>query len=172
MSDKVSAAALSQLAQADFAAALEGIFEHSPWVAERAWTRRPFRDRDALAAALVEAMHGADRDRKLALIRAHPELAGRAAIRGEVTAESAGEQSAAGLNACSPEEFARLHDLNRKYRDRFGFPCIIAVKNLTRADIIATMEARLHNEPAAEFEQCLGQIARIATLRLCERVSA
>ncbi len=94
-------ASLSQLDQAAFVAALDGIFEHSPWVAERAWVRRPFADREALLGTLVGAMQAAPRDAQMALIRAHPELAGKAAVRGELTAESTREQAGTGLAACS-----------------------------------------------------------------------
>ena len=163
---------LSQMDQAAFVAALEGIFEHSPWVAEHAWVRRPFANREALLGTLVGAMQAAPRNAQLALIRAHPELAGRAAVRGELTAESTREQAGAGLAACSPEEFELIQALNGAYNAKFGFPFIIAVRGLGRADIIAAMERRLGHDPEAEFAEALRQIARIAALRLEERVAA
>ena len=162
---------LSQMDQAAFVAALEGIFEHSPWVAEHAWVRRPFANREALLGTVVGAMQAAPRNAQLALIRAHPELAGKAAVRGELTAESTREQAGAGLAACSPEEFELIQALNGAYNAKFGFPFIIAVRGLGRADIIAAMERRLGHDPEAEFAEALRQIARIAALRLEERVA-
>ena len=162
---------LSQMDQAAFVAALDGIFEHSPWVAERAWGRRPFADREALLGTLVGAMQAAPRNAQLALIRAHPELAGKAAVRGELTTESSREQAGAGLAACSPEEFELIQALNGAYNAKFGFPFISAVRGLGRADIIAAMERRLGHDPEAEFAEALRQIARIAALRLEERVA-
>ena len=162
---------LSQMDQAAFVAALEGIFEHSPWVAEHAWVRRPFANREALLGTVVGAMQAAPRNAQLALIRAHPELAGKAAVRGELTAESTREQAGAGLAACSPEEFELIQALNGAYNAKFGFPFIIAVRGLGRADIIAAMERRLGHDPEAEFAEALRQIARIAALRREERVA-
>ena len=139
----LTVAVLSELDRPAFVAALEGVFEHSPWVAERAWPRRPFADRADLLRALVEAMRAADPALQVALIRAHPELAGRAAAAGELTVESTKEQRGAGLNACSQQEVDTLRDLNARYRERFGFPFVIAVKGLSPADIVAAMHRRL-----------------------------
>jgi 2-oxo-4-hydroxy-4-carboxy-5-ureidoimidazoline decarboxylase len=149
-----------------FVVALGGIFEDSPWVAEAAWPRHPFATLDALYRAMVDAVRGAAEDAQLALIRAHPELAGKAAIRGQLTADSTAEQSGAGLTQCSPPEFARLQELNRAYNTKFGFPFIIAVKGLDRAAIIARFAERLERDRASEFEEALEQIARIAWFRL------
>ena len=164
-----SLAALSTLDQHAFVAALAGVFEHSPWVAERAWHRRPFLTREALHAALCEAMHAATQTEQLALICAHPELAGKAAIRGEIAEASVREQAGAGLDACGPDELARLQALNAAYRARFGFPFILAVRGLGREAIIERFAARLGNAATAEFAEALDQIARIAALRLAER---
>jgi len=149
-----------------FVVALGGVFEDSPWVAEAAWPRHPFATLDALYRAMVDAVRGAGEDAQLTLIRAHPELAGKAAVRGRLTADSKAEQSGAGLNQCSPQEFARLQELNRAYNTKFGFPFIIAVKGLDRAAIIARFAERLERDRATEFEEALQQIARIAWLRL------
>ena len=149
-----------------FVVALGGVFEDSPWVAEAAWPRHPFATLDALYRAMVDAVRGAGEDAQLTLIRAHPELAGKAAIRGQLTADSKAEQSGAGLNQCSPQEFTRLQELNRLYNAKFGFPFIIAVKGLERAAIIARFAERLERDRATEFEEALQQIARIAWLRL------
>ena len=113
-----------------FVRALGGVFEHSPWVARRAFAARPFADVVSLHIAMVDAMGRASDDEKLALLRAHPELAGKAAVRGELTADSTQEQSGAGLAQCTPEEFATITDLNRRYNAKFGFPFILAVKGL------------------------------------------
>lgn len=167
-----SFAELSALDQAGFVAALDGIFEHSPWVAEHAWASRPFADLAALEKALVGSMWAAPPEAQHALICAHPELAGRAAIAGELTAESTREQSGARLDACSPEEFAQLQDLNRRYNARFGFPFILAVRGLDRAAIIARFAERIQFTPEQEFKEALTQIARIASLRLQDRFGA
>jgi 2-oxo-4-hydroxy-4-carboxy-5-ureidoimidazoline decarboxylase len=149
-----------------FVVALGGVFEDSPWVAEAAWPRHPFSTLDALYRAMVDAVRGAPEDTQLALIRAHPELAGKAAVAGQLTADSKAEQSGAGLNQCSPQEFARLQELNRAYNTKFGFPFIIAVKGLDRAAIIERFTERLERDRATEFEESLEQIGRIAWLRL------
>ncbi|HEX5865974.1 MAG TPA: 2-oxo-4-hydroxy-4-carboxy-5-ureidoimidazoline decarboxylase [Casimicrobiaceae bacterium] len=149
-----------------FVLALGGIFEDSPWVAEAAWPRHPFATLDALYRAMVDAMRGAAEDAQLALIRAHPELAGKAAVRGQLTASSTAEQSGAGLTQCSAQELARLQELNRAYNTKFGFPFIIAVKGLDRTAIIARFAERLVRDRATELEEALQQIARIAWFRL------
>ncbi len=159
-------AELSARDRRGFVVALGGVFEDSPWVAEAAWPRHPFATLDALYRAMVDAVRGAGEGAQLTLIRAHPELAGKAAVRGELTADSKAEQSGAGLNQCSPQEFARLQELNRAYKAKFGFPFIIAVKGLDRAAIIERFAERLERDPATEFEEALQQIARIAWLRL------
>jgi 2-oxo-4-hydroxy-4-carboxy-5-ureidoimidazoline decarboxylase len=166
---RLHATSLSALPQADFIAALEGVFEHSPWVAERAWGQRPFADREALLAALCAAMQGASRSEQMLLVRAHPELAGRAAVRGELTAESTAEQAGARLDACTPEEFARLQALNAAYGEKFGFPFILAVRGLDRTQIIERFAQRLDHEVEAEFQEALTQIERIARLRIEQR---
>lgn len=153
-----------------FIAALDGIFEHSPWVAGAAWEKRPFTSFDALHDALVQAMWNASHAQQLALVRAHPELAGRAAVRGELTAESTREQAGARLDACTPEEFAQLQSLNSAYNARFGFPFILAVRGFDRRQIIERFSQRLANEPEIEFVEALRQIERIATLRLTDLV--
>ena len=145
---------------------LDGVYEHSPWIAERAWAARPFADIDALHAAMVAAVDAATADERLALLRAHPELAGRAAVRGELTADSTTEQAGAGLAQCSPEEFARITALNRRYNERFGFPFILAVKGWDRAGILREFARRVEHDPATEFAECLAQVAKIARFRL------
>jgi 2-oxo-4-hydroxy-4-carboxy-5-ureidoimidazoline decarboxylase len=167
----MSLSSLSSLDRDQFVAALDGVFEHSPWVAERAWAERPFTSTAALRQALAHAMWAASRDEQMALVRAHPELAGRAAIRGELTAESTREQAGARLDACTPDEFARLQALNADYNAKFGFPFIMAVRGFDRTQIIAQFDARLRNTADDEFREALTQIERIATLRLGDMIT-
>jgi allantoate deiminase/N-carbamoyl-L-amino-acid hydrolase len=164
---------LNACATPDFVAALGGIYEHSPWIAERAAAERPFASIPAFKLALQRVVDAASEDERLALLRAHPELAGKAAIAGELTAESSSEQASSGLNRCSPEEYAFLQDLNARYNEKFGFPFILAVKGptgrgLTRQAVIDTFARRLRNGRAAEMAECLRQVHRIAEIRLNE----
>jgi allantoate deiminase/N-carbamoyl-L-amino-acid hydrolase len=162
---------LNTLDDAAFVAALDGIYEHSPWIAERAAPRRPFATLAALKLALQDVVNTASIDERLSLLRAHPELAGKAAIAGELTPESTSEQAASGLNLCSAEEYAQLQQLNADYNDKFGFPFILAVKGptgrgLARTAIIETFARRLKNTRADEFDEALRQVHRIAEIRL------
>lgn len=163
---------LNAIDRAAFVAALGGVFERSPWVAERAFAARPFASVEALRRAMAAAMHAASRDEQLALIRAHPELAGRAMVRSELTADSASEQSGAGLTQCSPDEFARLTELNARYNAKFGFPFVLAVRGYDRTGVIAEFERRLQRGADAEFAEALTQITRIAEIRLAEKLQA
>lgn len=151
------------LSKEQFLARFRPVYEASPWVAEGVWPDPPT-DREGLAAAMAAVVHAAPRERKLALIRAHPELAGRA----RMAEASVREQAGAGLDQCSPEEFEAFQRLNAAYNARFGFPFVVAVKGLTRADILAAFEARLGNDPETEFETAIAQIHRIAALRLAD----
>ncbi len=165
---------LNAASAADFVALLDGTYEHSPWIAERAASARPFASLAALKVALARVVREASVDEQLGLIRAHPELAGKAAVAGELTAESTNEQQKAGLTACTPEEFAQLQQLNAAYNARFGFPFILAVRGprgtgFTRQDIIATFERRLRAHPDVERAECLRQIHRIAEIRLNDK---
>lgn len=164
-------AELNAMDRPGFVSALDGIYEHSPWVAEAAIDAGPFTSRLALLDALNAAMFAAPRDTQLALIRAHPELAGKAAIAREMTEESVREQTGAGLDRCTAEEFERIQALNGAYRARFGFPFIIAVKGHSRASIIAAMAERLLDDEPAEFARALHEISRIAAFRLVDRIS-
>jgi allantoate deiminase/N-carbamoyl-L-amino-acid hydrolase len=168
----IALAELNAATSEEFVAALDGIFEHSPWIAQRAVARRPFASRLDLLDAMCAVVDAAVEDEQLALIRAHPELAGRAAVRNELTAASTHEQQGAGLDACSPQEFARLQELNRAYNAKFGFPFILAVRGHDRASIIAAFESRLANDADAERHTALEQIARIAEFRLASTVSS
>ena len=166
MSNKITLQQLNALDTAAFTRLLGAIFEHSPWVAERAAIKRPFATLPALHAAMVAEIEAAGLEAPLRLIRAHPELAGKAAVRGELTAESTREQSGAGLNQCSPQEFEKLQRLNADYNAKFGFPFIVAVRGHTRHSIIALFEQRLANSVATEVQECLRQIYRIGLQRL------
>ena len=155
-----------------FVLALERIFEHSPWVAEAAWQRRPFESFEALYRALVDAMRGAGPEAHLRLIRVHPELSGKALAGETMTQDSRAEQAGAGLDRCSPDELAHLRDLNRAYRTKFGFPFVIAVRGLDRAAILQRLAVRLERDRATELEEALQQIERIAWFRLQATVEA
>jgi 2-oxo-4-hydroxy-4-carboxy-5-ureidoimidazoline decarboxylase len=155
-----------------FTAALSGIFEHSPWVAAAAADKRPFASVEALAGTMSDLVEAAGEASQLALINAHPELAGKAAVRGELTEESTREQSGAGLAQCTQEEFDELQHLNRAYREKFGFPFILAVRGHDRHGIIANFEARVNNSRADELRASLDQIYRIARFRLDELIGA
>ena len=154
-----------------FRDALGAVFEHSPWVAEGAWARRPFASLAELHAAMSAAVAASDEATRLALIRAHPQLASKAALRGELTQDSQREQSSVGLDQCSPEELARITELNRDYDRRFGFPFIIAVRDHSRQGIIGNMETRLGRTHEQEIAEALRQIERIAWLRLSTLVT-
>lgn len=163
-------AGINALDREAFVAALGHVAEHSPWVAERAFAARPFADVAALQAAMVAAIDAAPPDLQLALLRAHPELAGRAAIGGALTAASTVEQSGAGLASCSPAEYAQLQALNTRYNARFGFPFILAVKGYDRAGVIAEFERRIGSPPDVERAEALRQVGRIVGLRLAALV--
>ena len=163
-------ATLNACDRADFVAALGAVFEHSPWVAEAVADARPFADRDALHRAMVAAVAAAGEPAQRALIRAHPDLAGKAALAGTLGAHSAREQAGAGLDRLTDEEFARFHRLNEAYRARFGFPFVVAVRDHTKASILESFERRLGNDETAEVAEALRNIARIAGFRLAEIV--
>ena len=159
-------AELNRMDSSAFVAALGGIFEHSPWVAERSAGDRPFASIGALHAAMVAATERALPSEQLTLLRAHPELAGKTAIRGELTADSTREQEGAGLDHCSPSELARITDLNRRYVAKFGFPFIVAVKGHDRHGLLKEFARRVEQDRATEFPEALRQVARIARFRL------
>ena len=154
-----------------FVAAFGRVFEASPWVARDAWEARPFSDVDALHAALVAAVERAPAARRLDLIRAHPDLAGKAALAGDVAEASRREQRGAGLDQLTPEEFARFQTLNHRYRERFGFPFILAVRGHDKHSILEAFELRLGNDPATERQRALEEIYRIARFRLEDLVT-
>jgi len=151
----------------DFVRRYGGIYEHSPWVArEAAAEATECQSVECIAEVMADCVDNASSERQLALIRAHPDLAGRAQIAGELTADSSDEQTRAGLDRCSAEEYRRFQDLNDRYLQKFGFPFVMAVRNSSRAEILAAFESRLGNDPRVEFETALTEIHKIARLRL------
>ncbi|MDH3430874.1 MAG: 2-oxo-4-hydroxy-4-carboxy-5-ureidoimidazoline decarboxylase [Gammaproteobacteria bacterium] len=152
---------------AEFIARYGGIYEHSRWVAEEAAPiAAELDDPEKIAAIMADCVDNASAQRQLALIRAHPDLAGKAQIAGELTKESSSEQESAGLDQCTPEEFAEFQTLNRDYHEKFGFPFVMAVRGSGRAEILAAFEHRLANDRETEFETALAEIHKIARLRL------
>jgi 2-oxo-4-hydroxy-4-carboxy-5-ureidoimidazoline decarboxylase len=163
--------ALNAIPKAEFVACLGGIYEHSPWVAEQTAGERPFSSREHLADRMRAAVEMADDSAKLALIGAHPDLAGKLARAGSLSAESTREQAGLGLDRLSDAEFERFSDLNARYRDRFGFPFVICVRLTDKPGILAAFERRLGHDATAEIAEALRQIHQIARLRLEDLVT-
>ncbi|HEY6971397.1 MAG TPA: 2-oxo-4-hydroxy-4-carboxy-5-ureidoimidazoline decarboxylase [Candidatus Angelobacter sp.] len=159
---------LNSLSRDHFLTAIAWVFEHSPWVAERAWAQRPFRDLNDLHDVMIQEVERASQEQKLALLCAHPDLGTRARI----SEASTGEQSGAGLDRLTLEEYRRLQDLNTAYREKFGFPFIYAVKGSNKYDILRALEQRLETAPEGELREALEQVYRIAWFRLREAISS
>jgi 2-oxo-4-hydroxy-4-carboxy-5-ureidoimidazoline decarboxylase len=150
-----------------FVSELGGVFEHSPWVAERAWRKRPFSSVEELHQAMMNAVLEAEEDEQLALVRAHPELAGSEAKEGTLTADSSSEQGRLGFTRLTREELAAMAKINRQYREKHGFPCIVALRlHSTRDSVMAEMEHRIANDRDTEMKNALDQIAHITRGRL------
>jgi 2-oxo-4-hydroxy-4-carboxy-5-ureidoimidazoline decarboxylase len=162
---------LNRLSTADFSVAIGDCFEHAPWVAEAAAGKRPFATVTALHAAMMAALRAAPTEQQLGFLRGHPDLAGKAARAGEVTADSKSEQASAGLDSLSEAEFARFHRLNDAYTAKFGFPFMICVRRHTRDSILAQFERRLLNDTASEFAAALQEVSYITRLRVVARVT-
>ncbi len=162
---------INAMTPAEFVDRFGSIAEHAPWVAEAAVRHRPFAGRAAMTEAFAAAVTSAPPDAQLALLRAHPDLAGRAALAGDVTADSAAEQKGAGLDSLTPEELSRFTASNDAYRTRFGFPFILAVKGATKHRILSAFAERLDNAPGAERSEALAQVCRILRFRIEERVA-
>ena len=171
MSTTLTIDAVNAFDAAVFTARFGDVAEASPWVAEVAFASRPFHDRKALVEAFAGVVRTASREGQLALLRAHPDLAGRAAVAGDIAEESRREQSGAGLDRLTAEEFARFHDLNARYRERFGFPFIFAVKGATKQAILAAFEARIDNDADTERATALANVERILRFRIEARVA-
>ena len=162
---------INQFSPAEFSSAFGAVYEHSPWIAERAFTLKPitgFSSRAAVLAALVAAVQSANEAEKLALLNSHPELAGKEASAGTLTNESTREQAAAGLSAMTAADVAALREMNAAYRAKFDFPFIIVARNNTQAAIFGAIESRLQNTRAMEFNNNLMQVGEIARLRLLD----
>jgi 2-oxo-4-hydroxy-4-carboxy-5-ureidoimidazoline decarboxylase len=166
-----SLAEINAMPAADFAAALGDVFEHAPWVTKLAAGGRPYPTIAALHDGLMQAVHGAPVATQLAFVRGHPQLGGKLARAGAMTAASRSEQGSLGLDRLDDEEFARFERLNAAYRERFEFPFIICVRRHTRVSILAEFERRLGNDPAAELATALAEIGHITRLRLDAKVS-
>jgi 2-oxo-4-hydroxy-4-carboxy-5-ureidoimidazoline decarboxylase len=153
---------LNSLDREGFIQSTGWLFEHSPWVAERAWIRRPFPTIDMLHQAMVDQVEAASLEEQLALLRAHPDLGTRA----RVSDASAAEQAGAGLDHLTPQEFEDLVGLNAAYRDKYGFPFLFAVRGSTKHDILQALTQRLHNAPEDEYREALRQVYGIARFRI------
>ncbi|MEO8616272.1 MAG: 2-oxo-4-hydroxy-4-carboxy-5-ureidoimidazoline decarboxylase [Luteolibacter sp.] len=162
----IALANLNAASEEEFVTILAGIYEHSPWVAARVQEQRPFPDQECLRLGMRRAVDEATEDEKLALIRAHPDLAGKLARAGVLTQESTREQAGLGLDRLSDEEYERFSDRNAHYRERFGFPFIICARRTTKQGVLDAFEARLMNSKEAEISEALLQIHEIARLRL------
>jgi 2-oxo-4-hydroxy-4-carboxy-5-ureidoimidazoline decarboxylase len=154
-----------------FVACFGGVFEDSPWIADAAWEARPFGSVAGLHSAMVSAVERAGHEQRLALIRSHPDLAGEAAIAGELTPESTREQAAAGLDRLTPAQYERITALTAAYRERFGFPFVVCAREHTPDSIIASAARRLEADPDEEEQTALSEIAKIARLRLADLVA-
>ena len=163
---RLDIAHINGMSQVEFAEALGGVFEHSPWAAAGAWAARPFASADGLHKAMMDTVRGAPAEERLRLLRAHPDLAGKAARAGSMTADSVSEQSRAGLDRLNDEEYERFNRLNFAYREKFDFPFIIAVRNHTLESILDAFEERLGHTVEEESEAALAEIGAISRLRL------
>lgn len=162
---------INALADADFAARFGFLFEHSPWIVREAARRRPFADVAGLEAAMAAVVAGAGHSDQLKLLRAHPELAGKAAVDKTLTDASNAEQASAGLDRLTAHEFETFHDLNGRYRRRFGFPFILCVRSTDKAGILAAMRRRLDHDEEREIAAALGEIGKIAHFRLMDALA-
>ncbi len=161
---------LNVLNESEFVTLIGPIFEASPWIAKRTWPNRPFDGVDSLHDSLCQSMHKAKEEEKLALIRAHPDLAGRAARQGSLTPESTAEQAGAGLDRLTDQEIASFSRMNQEYRARFGFPFVVCVGEHTKESILTSFAARLENTKERETETALAEVCKIARLRLYDLV--
>lgn len=159
----------SHMTRDDFMDVFGGVYEHSPWIAEAAYADGLNGNQDAVAGlhgCLRDVVDDADDEQKLALLQAHPDLAGKLAVSGELTADSTSEQASAQLDQCTPEEFAEFQSLNDRYKEAFGFPYILAVRGRNRQEILENFRSRVDNDTETEFAQALKQVHRIALLRI------
>ena len=164
----------STLGKAEFLKHFSGVYELSPWVAEQAYNAGLGSSEDhldGLANAFANVVNAQDKNQLMVLIRNHPDLAGKAAVAGELTDESTSEQSSAGINQCTSAEFDSFTRLNKSYKKKFAFPFIMAVRKSNRHEILAAFEQRIHNNPEDEFKRAIAEIHKIARFRLAELVT-
>ncbi len=170
MSEKITLNRVNELDREGFVTRFGSLFEHSPWVAEEAWRARPFGSIEEMWRAFEDAMYVAPRERQLDLIRAHPDLAGKAAVAGELTQESAREQASAGLDRLSPGEFEEFTRVNREYREKFGLPMVVCVREHTKESILENVQSRLGNSRDEEIRTALAEISKISHYRLLDLI--
>jgi 2-oxo-4-hydroxy-4-carboxy-5-ureidoimidazoline decarboxylase len=169
---KISLAQLNSLSGAEFVSLIGPVFEHSPWIAETAWPRRPFRTVTALHQVMCAIVRSAGEEKQLALIRAHPDLVGRMAVAGQLTPESSGEQASAGLDQLMPAEVSQFQSNNAAYQSKFGFPFVICVRLNQKAAILSGFQSRLNHSREQEIQTALAEIFKIAELRLNDLAQA
>jgi 2-oxo-4-hydroxy-4-carboxy-5-ureidoimidazoline decarboxylase len=170
LSEKITLGWINELDQEGFVSRYGSLFEHSPWVAEEAWESRPFGSVEEMWRAFEDAMYAAPRERQLDLIRAHPDLAGKAAVAGELTQESALEQASTGLDRLSPGEFEAFTRMNREYREKFGLPMVVCVREHTKVSILENVQSRLGNSRDEETRTALAEISKISHYRLLDLI--
>ncbi|MBO0792303.1 MAG: 2-oxo-4-hydroxy-4-carboxy-5-ureidoimidazoline decarboxylase [Ktedonobacteraceae bacterium] len=161
---------INAMDQEQFVAALGSLFEGPPWIVEQAWSRRPFTSLEQFHRCLCDVMDSAPLEQQIALLRAHPDLVGRAALAGQLSSASTGEQAAAGLNRLTAEEIATFQRLNREYREKFDFPFVICARENKKESILQGFAWRLHNTREREIDIALGEVAKISLLRLRDSV--
>jgi len=171
MKRPVPLSTLNVMTQEQFVTVCGGLFEHSPWIAERTWSKRPFQSIDALHASLVATVNASRNDEQVGLIAAHPDLVGKLAREGKLTNESTAEQRAAGLAGLTEAEVTAFDEYNSQYRSRFGFPFVICARENKKDAILAAFPVRLKNDKQQEIKTALAEIAKIAKLRLLDAVS-
>ena len=166
LTQKITLQELNELDKEHFVAALAGLFEGPPWIVKQSWDARPFVSTEALYQTLCDIMFNAPLEQQIALLQAHPDLVGRAALAGTLTPASTSEQASAGLDRLSPSEIATFTELNQAYWNRFGFPFVICVRENKKASILAGFSERLHHSRTQEVEIALAEVAKICSFRL------
>src|SRR5437867_12885913 len=172
MERKHTLAEVNSLSRHEFVRVIGPVFEHSPWIAEAAWPKRPFASVEQLHQALAETVRDAGEEKQLALIRAHPDLVGRAALAGTLTRESTSEQASAGLNQLTPEEIETFRKFNASYREKFGFPFVICARLNKKEAILSGFERRLPQSRQQEMKTALEEMGKIAYLRLQDLIQS
>ncbi|HSU57306.1 MAG TPA: 2-oxo-4-hydroxy-4-carboxy-5-ureidoimidazoline decarboxylase [Candidatus Dormibacteraeota bacterium] len=164
--------ALNNLSRDEFVRIVGPVFEHSPWIADQTWPKRPFANFETLLRALCETVHNSREDKQLGLVRAHPDLVGRAALEGKLTGASTSEQASAGLNTLTAEEISTFQNFNAAYRERFGFPFIICARLNKKEAMLQAFPVRLKHSREQELKTALEEIYKIASFRLHDILSS